>query len=67
MTFTNRSHQPMQDRMSDSDPWWRWFVSGYRANKLVSARAIDEDQAEYVADLYRRDGVRKVQVKRDGD
>ena len=52
--------------MSDSG-WWRWFVSGYRDNKLVGARAIDENQAEYVADLYRRDGVRKVQVKHDGD
>ena len=42
-------------------------VSGYRANRLVSARAIDQDQAEYVADLYRRDGVQKVQVKHDGE
>jgi hypothetical protein len=51
--------------MADSNRWWRWFISGYRANRLVSARAIDQDQAEYVADLYRRDGVQKVQVKQD--
>jgi hypothetical protein len=53
--------------MGDSSRWWRWFVSGHRANKLVSARAIDEEQAEYVADLHRRDGVPKVQVKHDSD
>ena len=51
--------------MADSNRWWRWFISGYRANRLVSARAIDQDQAEYVADLYRRDGVQKVQLKQD--
>jgi hypothetical protein len=63
---TNRSTRHMQQPMGDSNRWWRWFVSGYRANRLVSARAIDQDQAEYVADLYRRDGVRNVQVKHDG-
>ena len=57
----------MQSCMGDSNSWWRWFISGYRANRLVSARAIDQDQAEYVADLYRRDGVQKVQVKHDGE
>ena len=53
--------------MADSNRWWRWFISGYRANRLVSARAINKDQADYVADLYRRDGVQKVQVKHDED
>jgi hypothetical protein len=50
--------------MGDSR-WWRWLISGYRGNKLISARAIDADQAEYVAELYRRDGVRALRVKSD--
>jgi hypothetical protein len=51
--------------MSSREHWWTWYVSGYKGRKIISAKAIDGEQAEYLADLFRRDGVTKIRVHND--
>jgi hypothetical protein len=43
--------------------WWTWYVSGYRDMLLISAKAVNAEQAEYLADLFRKDGLRSVKVR----
>jgi hypothetical protein len=48
---------------SNAQLWWTWYVAGYRGNELISAKAVNQEHAEYVAELFRRDGLRKVLIK----
>ena len=52
---------------SSAELWWTWFVSGYRHNELISAKAINQESADYVADLFRPDGLRSVRVRNLAD
>ena len=37
-------------------------MSGYRGNKLISAKTVDGEQAAYLAELFLKDGLRKITV-----
>lgn len=47
---------------ANGELWWTWYVSGYKGRRLISAKAVCEDDADFLADLFRRDGVQKITV-----
>jgi hypothetical protein len=66
--FTNRSQLVIAERITkpNAELWWTWYVSGYRGTQLISAKAVNSSQAEYIADLFRKDGFRKIVVRNHG-
>jgi hypothetical protein len=44
-----------------------WYVSGYKGRNNISAKAIDVQQAAYLADVFRREGVTKFTVHNDAE
>jgi hypothetical protein len=53
-------------RMSGSSSpeyWWTWHVCGYKGQRLIGVKAVDEKQANYLAELLRRDGVQKITIR----
>jgi len=50
--------------MADSSElWWTWYVPGYRDTRLISAKAVCGDDAEFLAELFRKEGMRNVLVR----
>lgn len=51
---------------SDSvELWWTWYVFGYRDRDrdLLCAKAVCREDAEYLAELFRKDGLQKVVIR----
>lgn len=49
-----------------SELWWTWYVSGYKGRRLISAKANDERNANYLAKLFEIDGLTKIKVQDRG-
>lgn len=45
------------------DDKWNYLISGYREeeNELIFAKAGNEATGEYLAELFRKDGLKRVQ------